>query len=72
MTAFEKLIAPDTDYCFSGTPGLADLCLVPQLYNARRWGCELSALSRLSETEARCLDLSAFDAARPENQTDAN
>ena len=72
LTAFEKLISPDTDYCFGDTPGLADLCLVPQLYNAHRWGCDLSALSRLTEIEARCLDHAAFDAARPENQPDAN
>ncbi|WP_238368621.1 maleylacetoacetate isomerase [Mesobacterium pallidum] len=70
--AFEKLIAPDKDYCFGETPGLADLCLVPQLYNAHRWGCDLSALTRLTEIERRCLDRAAFDAARPKNQPDAH
>lgn len=71
FAAFERMIAPDTDFCFGDTPGLADLCLVPQLYNAHRWGCDLKSFSRLTEIEARCLSLPAFDAACPENQPDA-
>lgn len=72
FTAFAQLIDPDTEFCFGDTPGLADLCLVPQLYNAHRWGCDLTGLSRLTEIEARCLALPAFEAARPENQPDAH
>ncbi|MCV2869289.1 maleylacetoacetate isomerase [Defluviimonas sp. WL0002] len=71
FTAFADLIARNTDFCFGEAPGLADLCLVPQLYNARRWGCDLAPFPRLAEIEARCLALPAFDAARPENQPDA-
>ena len=71
FTAFADLIAPDAAFCFGEAPGLADLCLVPQLYNARRWGCDLTPYPRLTEIEARCLALPAFDAARPENQPDA-
>lgn len=52
-------------------PTVADLCLIPQLYNARRWGLDLSAQPRLSEIETRCLSLAAFDKARPEAQPDA-
>lgn len=69
--AFTQLIAADTPFCFGRTPGLADLCLVPQLYNAHRWGCDLSPFPRLTEIEARCLAHPAFDEARPENQPDA-
>ena len=69
--AFAKLIDPDTPFCFGDTPGLADICLVPQLYNAHRWGTDLSPFRRLTEIENRCLALPAFDAARPENQPDA-
>lgn len=72
FAAFAHLIDPETEFCFGDTPGLADLCLVPQLYNAHRWGCDLTGLSRLTEIEARCLALPAFDAARPENQPDAH
>lgn len=72
FTAFQQLILPDTPYCFGDTPGLADLCIVPQLYNAHRWGCDLASFTRLTEIENRCLTHAAFDAARPENQPDAN
>ncbi|RYG90294.1 maleylacetoacetate isomerase [Loktanella sp. IMCC34160] len=71
FAAFEALIAPDTPFCFGDAPGLADLCLVPQLYNAHRWGCDLTPFKRLTDIEARCLALPAFDAARPETQPDA-
>jgi maleylacetoacetate isomerase len=71
FAAFERLIAPDTQFCFGAAPGLADLCLVPQLYNAHRWGCDLTRFARLTQIEARCLSLPAFAAARPENQPDA-
>ncbi|MBV7410871.1 maleylacetoacetate isomerase [Maritimibacter sp. DP1N21-5] len=71
FTAFQSLIRPDTPFCFGETPGLADLCLVPQLYNAHRWGTDLDPFARLTEIEARCLALPAFQAARPEAQPDA-
>jgi maleylacetoacetate isomerase len=71
FTALSALVATDTPFCFSEAPGLADLCLVPQLYNARRWGCDLGPFPRLTEIEARCLDLPAFAASRPEAQPDA-
>lgn len=71
LAAFSQMIAADTPFCFGAAPGLADLCLVPQLYNAHRWGCDLSPFPRLTEIETRCLSLPAFDAARPEHQPDA-
>lgn len=69
--AFEKLIEKGTDFCFGDQPGLADICLVPQLYNAHRWGMDLSHFPRLTDIEALCLALPAFERARPENQKDA-
>lgn len=72
FAAFEQMIAPDTPFCFGDTPGLADLCLIPQLYNAHRWGCDLAPFTRLTDIEKRCLALPAFDHARPENQPDAD
>lgn len=71
FTAFERLIDDSAPFCFGERPGLADICLVPQLYNAHRWGCDLSGFERLTEIERRCLAHPAFDAARPENQPDA-
>jgi maleylpyruvate isomerase len=57
-------------FCFGERPGLADLCLVPQLYNARRFGVDLAAMPRLLATEAACNTLPAFQAAAPERQPD--
>lgn len=71
FTAFNALIDPETPFCFGDTPGLADICLVAQLYNAHRWDVDLSTTARLTDIEQRCLALPAFDAARPENQVDA-
>ena len=53
------------------TPGLADVCLVPQVYNAGRFDCPLDAYPRLSEIHDACQALGAFAAAVPENQPDA-
>lgn len=50
---------------------LADVCLVPQLYNARRFGCELSAYPTLLAVEAACEAVDAFQKAHPDRQPDA-
>ncbi len=71
LAAFDKLIARDGTFCFGESPTWADLCLVPQLYNAHRWGVNLDRFPRLLNIERAALALPAFDAARPENQPDA-
>jgi maleylacetoacetate isomerase len=53
------------------TPTLADIYLIPQLYNARRWSLPLERFPTLTRIEARCLALEAFDQAWPERQADA-
>lgn len=50
---------------------MADCCLVPQLYNARRFHLDLAPYPTLVRIEQACLGLPAFDRARPENQPDA-
>ena len=57
-------------FCFGAKPSLADLCLVPQLYNARRFGVDLTAMPRLLAAEGACLTLPAFTEAAPERQPD--
>lgn len=57
-------------YCFSETPGVAEACLVPQLANARRFDCDLSAYPLLNGIDERCRALPAFVAARPDQQPD--
>lgn len=69
--AFETLIEKDTPFCFGDKPGIADLCLIPQLYNAHRWNVDLAPFSRLADIEKQCLELPAFEASKPENQPDA-
>lgn len=70
LAAFEALLPNNAGpFCFGDTPGLADIVLVPQLVNARRFGATISA--RVSGIEANCLALDAFQRARPEIQPDA-
>jgi maleylacetoacetate isomerase len=58
-------------YCFGTTPTLADVCLIPQLANARRVDSDLSGCPTLLEVEAHCAHHPAFAAAAPEQQPDA-
>lgn len=58
------------DFLFD-TPGLFEVVLIPQLYNARRFAFDLAAMPRVTRIEAACLALPAFAAAHPDNQPDA-
>ncbi len=69
--ALQQMVRDDTPFAFGNAPGFADICLVAQYYNARRWELDLTPYARLTEIEQNCLALPAFDAARPENQPDA-
>ncbi|MDT8464616.1 maleylacetoacetate isomerase [Alcaligenes nematophilus] len=61
----------DHDFIFGDTPGLAEICLVPQMFNARRFDIDLSIFPRLLAVEEKCLELSAFQEAAPDRQPDA-
>ena len=72
--AMEALLANDAatgTYCHGQTPGLADCCLVPQVFNARRFGVDMAAFPTIVRIEQACLELPAFADARPEKQPDA-
>ncbi|MGO7632891.1 maleylacetoacetate isomerase [Rhizobium leguminosarum] len=56
----------DGAFSFEDAPTMADLCLVPQVYNARRWEVDLTAFKRIVDIDARCADLPAFQAAHPD------
>ena len=58
-------------FCFGNSPTLADLCLVPQFSNARRFNCDLSPYPTLVQIDAHCATLPAFAKAAPESQPDA-
>ncbi|MDP5219735.1 maleylacetoacetate isomerase [Ruegeria sp. 2205SS24-7] len=68
LLAFEALLGgfEQSPYCCGATPGLADICLMPQLYNARRWEVDISDMPRLLGVEAACKSHPAFAAAHPE------
>jgi maleylacetoacetate isomerase len=68
--ALEALVRP-APYAFGSQVTLADVCLVPQVYNARRLKVPLDSFPKIVGIEAACLALPAFDRARPENQPDA-
>jgi maleylpyruvate isomerase len=72
LAACEKLIANEPGpFCFGTAPTMADLCLVPQLANARRFGVDLDAFPRLLQAEAAAKNIKAFADAAPERQPDA-
>ncbi|MGD0331661.1 MAG: maleylacetoacetate isomerase [Xanthobacteraceae bacterium] len=68
--AIEALVRPGP-YACGGTVTVADLCLVPQVNNARRLNVPLDKFPKIVAIDAACLGLPAFDRARPENQPDA-
>jgi maleylpyruvate isomerase len=72
LAACEKLVAGEPGpFCFGDTPTLADLCLVPQLANARRFGVDVNAFPRLLKAEAAAKAMPAFSDAAPDKQPDA-
>ena len=75
LQGLEALLAdhPSTGrFCHGDTPTLADCCLVPQLYNARRFQCPLDAYPTIQRIAAACETLPAFQQAAPEVQPDAD
>lgn len=74
LAACEALVTKEGrrgPYCFGAEPSLADVCLIPQLANARRVDSDLSACPTLLAIEAQCATLPAFADAVPEKQPDA-
>lgn len=58
-------------YCHGEQPGMADACLIPQVYNALRWKLPLDAYPTIARIHAACNELDAFQRAAPERQADA-
>jgi maleylacetoacetate isomerase len=73
FTALEESLrrrAAATRFCFGDAPGWAECHLVPQMANARRFGCDVSAYPLLVAVDAACVAMDAFQRARPEAQVD--
>lgn len=74
LTALERSLTPvagSGTFCHGDTPTLADVCLVPQVYNAERADMDLSAFPRITAIVAACRELRAFQDADPAKQQDA-
>ena len=65
LTAFETML-DGGDYCYGAGVTLADICLVPQLYNARRWGIDLNPMPKIRKIDAVLAENPAFAAAYPD------
>ena len=74
FSAMQAMLTDSTEtgtFCHGESPTMADCCLIPQLYNARRFELDLAPYPELTRIETNALALPAFDRARPENQPDA-
>jgi len=73
LSALERLLFRDPNtgiFCHGDSPTLADICLVPQIYTAVRFGCDLSDFPTIERIHAQCMTHPSFQAAAPENQPD--
>jgi maleylacetoacetate isomerase len=69
--ALEKvLVKQPGKFCFGDTPSLADCCLVPQVYNAKRFNMSLDSYPHIESVYKHCKDHPAFIQAAPEQQPD--
>lgn len=75
LSAYEELAAESkSKFSVGDSPTFADICLIPQLYNARRFDVDVAAFPRLLAIEAACQELEAFKASHPDQweEADAN
>jgi maleylacetoacetate isomerase len=71
FVALEDALGRDASrgrFCFGDQPGMADACLVPQVYNARRYSVDLTPYPRIVAIDAACRELPPFESAAPEKQ----
>jgi len=71
IDAVEQMIEP-APFCFGAKPSLADVCLIPQILNARRFAAPLDHFPKIMAVEAACAELPAFRAAHPSQQAGAD
>ena len=66
-----KIVQYGRGFCFGDTPGLADCCLIPQIYSANRYGLDLTPYPAIRAVAERATAHPAFAAAHPDRQPDA-
>ena len=72
FAALEELLGRDPSrgrFCHGESPSIADVCLVPQVFNARRFSVDLNPYPQIVAIDAACHELAAFAGAAPEKQT---
>ncbi|RIX85312.1 maleylacetoacetate isomerase [Acidovorax cavernicola] len=71
--AFEAALPPEGDgpFALGAQPSIVECCLIPQIYNARRFDVQMDRYPRIARIAQACAALPAFEAARPERQPDA-
>lgn len=69
--AIEQMLDDHSQFCFGNTPTMADCCLVPQVYNTKRFDIDLSKYPNIVRVFENCMGLAAFISASPEQQMDA-
>jgi maleylacetoacetate isomerase/maleylpyruvate isomerase len=58
-------------FCYGDSPTMADCCLVPQIFNAKRFNCDLAPFPAVMRAFESCIKIDAFDRAQPSKQPDA-
>jgi len=71
FSAVESMVSDRSSFAFGEQPDISDLCIVAQVYNARRWGLDLSAFPNIARIEKNALQVAAIAAAHPDQQPDA-
>lgn len=74
FTAIEEILVKHESserFCLGEQVTIADVCLIPQVYNALRYQCDMSAYPTIEQIYQNCMKLPAFQAATPEHQQDA-
>lgn len=70
LEAIERTIQP-APFAFGSSPTMADVCLIPQVFNAQRFAVPLDAFPKIRAVDAACMKLAAFQSAHPSRQADA-
>ena len=71
LTALDKMISETSGrFCVGDDITIVDIFLIPQLYNARRFGVNVEDYKQLYTIYQRCMEMEAFDKASPEKQPD--
>ena len=71
LAKLEAQLDPKAKFAYGDAPTMADCCLVPQIFNAKRYDCDLAPYPTTMRVFEQCMRLEAFDRAQPAKQPDA-